>query len=177
MTVPGHIAGAYLTLRLTDMIYPGVGLDNPWVIAAGVIAGVLPDIDVFFYKHHGDHHNSPLHTPVFCVVVFAGLTIGAYFFGASAGSYVLAAFLGVFSHLFLDWYGGRVAGVRLAYPWSTKRYSLFPLHPEQGNVPVKGVYTKDYFVFYTKNKFLFASEAILLVTAIGLFIAYPNYFC
>ncbi len=167
MTFAGHIGGAYITLQLANAFNPTLRLDQPTVLI-GIIGGAIPDIDSFFYKQIKDHHDSPLHTPFVWASFFLFLLGVNYFLNMGLQLYIFALLIGVFSHIFLDWYAGRIAGVRIFYPFSKKRYSLFPMNPDQGKVPLKAVFTKEYIKFYSKNRFLLISEIFIVLAAIAL---------
>ncbi len=159
-TFPGHAAAAFLAVELVSWLDPSLGLDKSSVLIFGTLAGVFPDIDaLFFINRMHDHHNTPLHAPLFWAVIFLVL------FAVTRNPYIVAAFLGISSHLFLDWYGGRIAGLIVFYPFSMKRYSLFPLGADTP------IFSREYNKFYMSNKVLFFSEIFIVVAAIIVLVA------
>ncbi len=170
MTFLGHVAGAYLAVQLVNTVDPSLNLDQASILIVGVMGGVIPDIDALFYKQVKNHHDSPLHIPLFWAAVFLVLFAMNYALGISLQKYIIAVFVGVFSHFFLDWYGGRIAGVKFLYPFSQKRYSLFPLQFDKGSIPLRDTLGREYNKFYASNKLLLISEITIVVAAITLFI-------
>lgn len=171
MTVPGHLAGAYLAIQLVNYIDPNLNLNKPSVLIVGVLSGVAIDLDAALYIGRlRDHHDTPTHTPLFWLAAFLVLFGLNHIFGWSVQSYIAASFVAVASHLFLDWYGGRIAGLRAFYPLSKKRYSLYPLQRDVALFNFKDDFGKEYWEYYFSNKFLVFSEAALIVSAVTIFI-------
>lgn len=166
-TFPGHAAGAFLAIEIVSYIDPSLKLDKTSVLMLGTIAGVLPDIDLSFYVNSvKDHHDTPTHTPLYWLALFIVLLV-IYHSNTAALAYVWAAFIGITSHMFLDWYGGRICGIRLFFPFSKKRYSLFPLERKK----FKQIdFSKKYREFYTNNRVLLWSEILIVVVAIAVLV-------
>ncbi len=166
ITFPSHAAGAYLAIRLADYLDPSLGLGRSSLVITAVLAGMISDIDGLFYIGHlRDHHDTPLHTPVFWVAVFIVLSGVNYSANWNIQLYLTSGFIGIASHLFLDWYAGRVAGLRVFYPLTKKRYSLFPLHRNKEVFKFNMQGAKEYIKFYTSNRFLLISEVLVVVVA------------
>ena len=164
MTFFAHWSSGYLVYRLIKGRFGR--FQSSYVLGAAVLGAMAPDIDVFFGLSIRQHHNTIFHTPVF----WLGLMVAGWLFlRRLAARRLLFLFTGTaLLHLFLDWFGARAAGVRLFYPWTERVYSLYPLSPQQGEVPVfpkRGCWPLylDYCRFYLKNKVLVVSEAGLIV--------------
>ncbi len=151
-TIPGHAAGAFLAVELISLLDPSLNSNS--ALAVGVLSGIFPDIDSLFFIHRmRDHHNSPLHAPLFWLFIFMILL------PINHGIYIIAALTGIVSHLALDWYAGRIAGLVVFYPFSMKRYSLFPLGADAP------MFSKRYNQFYMSNKVLLFSEIFIVLGA------------
>lgn len=161
MTLPAHVAGGYVALKVTTNIASGLGLAEPEMLLVTILGSILMDVDVFFYKEMKEHHNSLLHTPLFWVLIFI-LGYGISWFNA--------LFIGVFSHFFLDWFSARRSGIRIFHPFSQKMYSLFPLDPGEWGSSFRLFPKKGQVEFYIKNKFLFLTEILLILGALGIWI-------
>jgi len=162
MTLPAHLAGDYLALKITDRIGNN-SLTTPFFISVGMIASVLPDIDVFSSRLLKDHH-TVLHTPLFWLGTFIVLfLIGQLTNSLVVKSLAVAIFLGAMTHLFLDWLSGRTTGIQIFYPFSTRQYSLYPLKPKKGEIPLTIIPHVDYMKFYTENIFLLAIEGVIIL--------------
>lgn len=169
MTIPAHAAGGFLILQVIDKINPGFGLREPKILLAGVLGSILVDVDAFFYEELKDHHNSLLHTPLFWALVFIlGHFWGSFTKNSSIINITFALSIGVFSHLFLDWFGARRSGIRIFYPFSERMYSLYPLDPGKWGSPWRLLPKREHLEFYLKNKFLFLTEVSIVL--VGLYI-------
>lgn len=171
MTLPAHLAGGYLAIQLASELKPELGLGNDTLyIFVGLIGAILPDLDGFFFKYLKDHHKSPLHAPLFYLVIFTLIySLDKLFYLKNLELFLVAFLLGIITHLFLDWFSGRTTGLRLFYPFKLKDYSLFPLDPEKGKVPISIIPNKEYkgyLKFYIQNKFLFIVELLLILLAL-----------
>ena len=83
----------------------------------------------------------------------------------------VALYVGVITHLFLDWFSGRTAGIQIFHPFSNKIYSLFTLNPEKGKILVfPNRQQLAYLRFYTENKFLTFIELGIMFTALVMWI-------
>ena len=147
----------------------------------GIIGALIPDIDFVFFKNIKDHHNSIPHSPLFWILVSSILYLLAFLTeNTLLENYVIAFTIGVLVHLFLDWFSGRTAGIRVFYPFSKKVYSLYPLNPTEGEVSTSLIPNKShikFFKFYAENKFLLYVEILIILAGLGLFIldGYASY--
>lgn len=170
MIIPAHLAGGYLALRLVDKLQSEMGFRNNEMMVIGILGAILPDIDSFRFKYIKDHHDSFTHLPLFWVLAFSlacGLEI---LFKIQIVNYTIALFLGIFTHLFLDWLSGRTTGIKIFYPLSKKAYSLFKINPDKGKIPISLLpnrENKDFLVFYWENKFLFFVEIGIIIFGLG----------
>lgn len=174
MILPAHISGGYLALNIVNKIYPNLGLSTNGLMVAGLVGSVLPDIDFVFFKYVKDHHNSWVHAPLFWIAIYLVIfTLGLIIKNQVIKDYSTALIIGILTHLFLDWFSGRTAGIRIFYPFSEQVFSLYPLNPKKGEVPTSIFPNKEYiefFKFYAQNKFLLFSEIGLTITGIFLFV-------
>lgn len=100
-----------------------------WLV--GFIAGIFPDIDLFYYyliDAEHSHRALPTHTPLFYLVTCAVLYIlarwrGSVFFRAA----IFVAFWGFLSHLFAD---GIFAQVQYMRPFSVTYFGLSDIVPD-----------------------------------------------
>lgn len=173
MIIPAHLAGGYLALKLADKLQPEMGFYNNEMMVIGILGAILPDIDSFRFKYIKDHHDSFTHLPLFWILAFIlvfGLEI---LFKIQIINYTIALFLGIFSHLFLDWFSGRTTGIKIFYPFSGKAYSLFTINPDKGKIPISLLLNKenkDFLLFYWENKFLFFVEIGIIILGFGYFL-------
>lgn len=171
MTLPAHVAGGYLAFKAVTTISPEFGLNEPKIFLVTILGSILPDIDVFFYKEMKEHHNSLLHTPLFWIFIFIlGYGVSLLTKNPSIKNITFALSFGVFSHFFLDWFSARRSGIRIFYPFSQKMYSLFPLNQGKWGSPFTFFPKKEQVEFYVKNKFLFLTEILLTLGALGIWI-------
>ena len=174
MTLPAHLSGSYLGFILVDKVHPEFGFNTDGLLITGILGSIFPDVDFFFSKYVKDHHDSLLHSPLFWLVIYIFIYGFCVIIGYDAlKNYISAFIIGVSIHFFLDWYSARTAGIRVFYPFSKKRYSLFPLNPQKGKIVPKIFPTREYakfFKFYMENKFLLISEISLIVVGIIVFI-------
>ncbi len=174
MTLPAHISGGYLALNLVNKIAPSLELSSGGLMVAGLVGSVLPDVDFVFFKYVKDHHNSWPHVPLFWIAIYLVVfTLGFILKNQIIKGYSTALMIGVLTHLFLDWFSGRTAGIRIVYPFSEQVFSLYPLNPQKGEVPTSILPNKEYvefFKFYAQNKFLLFSEIGLTISGLFLFI-------
>lgn len=173
MVLPSHVAGGYVAISVIDSIYPNLGFGSGGLLLAGLVGSVLPDIDFVFFKYVKDHHNSWLHTPIFWIILYVIVfIIGIVVQNNGIIIYNTAFLIGTITHLFLDWFSGRTAGIRISYPFSIKVFSLYPLNPQKGKVLTSLFPTKEhreFFKFYAKNKFLLCFEMSLVMIGFLLF--------
>lgn len=85
-------------------------------------------------------------------------------------SIALALLLGTQVHLVTDWITARTVGIQWMFPSSYKDYFLFPIQPEQGQVPIWEMGQNPYFSFYMENPFLFFGEVGILILASMLYL-------
>ena len=166
MTPFAHVTAGYLVTQAVDLINPSLGFNSPEIIIAGIFGANIIDFDVFLVKKPIEHRNTIFHTPIFWIGVFIFLFIIANFLNNQFITKLFLSFsLGIISHLFLDWYAARgkgVGGIRLLYPYSKKHFGLFPLKKvDLSNV--KSMISKEFYKFYSENKFLFASEIAIII--------------
>ncbi len=175
MIFTSHIAGGYLAVKLVSKLKSQPLLRKSGFLMIGIAGAVVPDADYFFYTHIKDHHNSLLHSPMFWLFCYlmAQLVFLAIPRVRRFRMHINVFALGVLTHMFLDWYAARTAGIRIFYPFLDTRYSLFPLNPEAGQVGTTSnvsSYT-EFFKFYAENTFLLISEVALVITAVGVWLS------
>lgn len=174
MTLPAHLAAGYLAIKLVDNINPSLGFGANELLLAGVVGSALPDVDFVFFKHIKDHHNSWFHAPSFWMFICLILILISLFLSNQGFRNIsIALSIGLFTHLFLDWFAGRTAGIRVFYPISKKMFSLYPLNPQKGKVTTSLIPKKEhweFFKFYSQNKFLLSVEILLIVLGLSIWI-------
>lgn len=168
MIVLTHAAVGYLFSKTyCDVLKMDCG-SNSLFTAATIIASTVSDLDGLFGKKINQHRNTIFHTPLFWLgIVLVLFLISFLVRSLILQSYIVAISLGIFSHLFLDWFSGRTIGIRLFYPFSKKMYSLFPLRPKLGDIPlIPNKKYRDQYIrfirFYFNNVFLAISELMIL---------------
>ncbi len=174
MTLPAHIAGGYLALKIANRIDPNFGFEQNSLMLVGIMGALIPDVDYVFFKNIKDHHNGIPHSPLFWILMSSITCLFAFSTeNILLMSYIIAFTIGVLVHLFLDWFSGRTAGIRVFYPFSKKVYSLYPLNPKKGEVSTSLIPNKshlEFFRFYAQNKFLLSVEILIMLIGFGLFI-------
>lgn len=100
---------------------------SPRLIAAGVIAAVLPDADVAAFKlgieyAHAFGHRGASHSLMFAVVCGAFAACFARWLKATPGTAFLFIALSAASHPLLDMLTDGGLGVALLWPWSDARH-------------------------------------------------------
>ncbi len=184
MTPFAHTAGSYLAAELAAKLMPYAGINEPTVLLTAVIAGNLPDLDMFFVKGGSlKHRNTITHTPIFWIIFCSLFIIISTFINHYIFINAFAFTIGVFTHLFLDWFAARgdgVGGIRLLYPWSKKHYGFHKLKKLPNYVVKNFKFSKYLFTYYWKDGLLFYSEILVILAGMGLFIAnvpeYVKYF-
>jgi membrane-bound metal-dependent hydrolase YbcI (DUF457 family) len=177
---PTHIAAGYIVSEILIRNSNLQGVNNPLITELTILGSLVPDIDGLFGKQLKDHRKTVFHAPLFWLLVMSTICLIIYFYTNKQGLiYYLAFSFGVLSHLFLDWFSGRTAGIRIFYPFSKKQYSLFTLDPTKGAVgvfPNKKNFHKYlvYVRFFCKNKFLVLAEIIIILTAVLFWIKYVD---
>lgn len=173
MTLPAHIASGYLLSKVCYLSNINC-LNNSTFTTVVIIGSLLPDIDGLAGAQIKDHRKTPFHAPFFWLVIFISTyTVnGLMLKNSQLNTYLIALNIGIFSHLLLDWFAGRTAGIRIFYPFSKKVYSLFPLNPKKGAVGMFSLKNQSAFwKYYFENKFLLILEAIIIVSALFLFLS------
>lgn len=120
---------------------------------------MLPDLDFFFSKKMNDHRNTLFHTPFTWIVLFMIFYFFSKIFKYPDIFYAGLVFtVSVLFHLFLDWFSGRITGIRVLYPFSTKNFSAFAVDHQKGDIKTSihslGYYLK-YFRHYAKKQTAF----------------------
>jgi len=176
MLLPTHIATGYILSEIFIDNYNLLQTDKLLITTLTLAGSLAPDIDGLFGLQIKDHHKTVFHTPIFwSLLIFIMGFIGFSIKNLLIVIFIIAFGIGVFFHLFLDWFSGRSAGIRIFYPFSKKQYSLFPLKPEKGNVPIfpnkKNIKKyREFIRYYLKNKFLVITETLIILIAIFIWI-------
>ena len=158
-----HIFSGFLILRIFMEINPDIYSKSAIFIILSVVFSNLPDIDILWSKTLNEHHNSPLHAPLFWIIISATMLIIL----PRLAFLTFLMITNVLFHLFSDYLTGRTAGIPLLFPFSKKEYSLKRLNKSKGNFhPIN---LKEYVKFnkyYLKDKLLVAIEGVVLVLGI-----------
>ena len=172
MTLPAHIAGGYLAIKLTHKLFLKSKISQTTSIKAAIIGAMLVDLDIFIYPLMKDHHDSLLHTPFFWLILYLiSFVFNKFILSQKLKVLSDALFVGIMSHLFLDWFGARSAGIRIFYPFSNLRYSLFPLDPEKAAISIYSLpQLIEFGKFYGENKFLVSIEVTVILLALFILI-------
>ncbi len=120
-----HIPGSYVTMNLTKKYWCENldGREQKIVYLSGILAGILPDIDLLFVSV-AEHRGGVTHTPFFWIVCSLGISLLAIavkrkrrlFFNLA-----LALLLGSSTHVLSD---AVFTGVKLFYPVSNEYYRM-----------------------------------------------------
>lgn len=169
MFLPSHIASGYILGNA--LLRKG---NSPWTTAPFLlvllIASILPDVDGIWSNTVAGHH-SILHTPIFWIFLFVGMTgLGMISNIRWMKPVSLAIFLGAILHLLTDWITARTVGIKWLYPFSDKSYFIFPIQPEQGQIPIWNMVRDPYLSFYMENEFLFWGEIGITLAGLGVWI-------
>lgn len=118
----------YLVARITQKAWGNTSFTEQqtrWLCALGFVAGIFPDIDLFFYylvDAASSHRALPTHTPIFyaalCAPVYAAARLRNIHWLQSAS---IIFFFGTMSHLLTD---GIFAQVRYLDPFSKDFFGL-----------------------------------------------------
>ena len=165
-----HAPMGYLIGRGVDRWGRRDGARRASVVAAGVVGGLIPDLDMLrFYLVDGErvlHHSYITHTPFFwglvAVLLWAGVRLG-WVRGAPAAAFVV----GTFSHLVLD---TPLAGIMWAYPLNTTMtewVEVTPVFPPHARVDILGIpmegWVKNFLVHWTFRLELFITACAVVV--------------
>ncbi len=165
MTILAHIASGYSVYKIATNT---VGIESSLLLHLAIVGALAPDVDGFFGRQMKDHRNTVFHSPLFWVVGFiGGHSINYILNNTNFTPYLNIFFWGIFIHLFLDWFGGRTAGIRIFFPFSKKIYALFPIKPERGDFPVlppSKEHIRFFRFFYFENKLLVISELLVILS-------------
>ena len=77
--------------------------------------------------------------------------------------------MGTFVHLLTDYLTARTVGIKWLYPFNDVDYFLYPIIPENGNIPIWQMLIPPYLTFYFENKLLSIFEILLNIIALGLY--------
>lgn len=179
MLTPTHIATGYIISEVFINRF-NLSQTNSLLITTIAIAGSMaPDIDGLFGLPIKDHHKTVFHAPIFWGLLVLLISFISFFIKNELIVIFITVFgSGVFIHLFSDWLTGRTAGIMIFYPFSKKQYSLSPLKPEKGNVPIfpnkKNIKKYlEFFRYYFENKFLTFTEILIILIAVFIWIWSP----
>lgn len=161
----GHAPASYIWTRLLarrgGKLF-GSFSNGSWIIH-GMIAGLLPDLDLFyFYLFDGQsptHHVYWTHIPFFWLIVF-GLWLLVSIIVRSARTLGLAILFGsnILLHMLLDTVS---AGIRWMYPFSPRDFVLFVVPP---------IY--DWWVWNFLFHWTFLIELVIVMLAV--YVAWSN---
>lgn len=171
-----HLSSGYLVYAAVSGT---VEFDNPPLFGVALAGAMAPDIDGLFGAQMKDHKDTVFHAPLFWLGTFAIVYIAGQVLFPDFSSYLIAFFLSTFVHLFLDWMSARTTGVRIFYPFSKKKYSLFPFQPEKGDVPVLpdrqhfGAW-REFWKFYFSKKLLVIIELLITVSPFIVYAAFKK---
>lgn len=103
-----------------------------WLLLIGFIAGIFPDVDLFYYylvDAHASHRSLPTHWPITYVII-CGILFAycAWKKKRFAQAVVLVVLLGTWSHLLAD---GLFAQVQYLYPFSEEFFGMTDIAPAQ----------------------------------------------
>ena len=184
MIFPGHIAGGYLVTKLVIAVASAHRLAVPadqasTLIATGIIAGYLPDIDMVFYllrsrfstvpPKNQSHRNYITHAPLFWFAI-SFFVLGVGWIGSSAFTTLLGwiLFAGTGSHFLFD---SIEYGIMWLWPFSTRRFA-FRKYLYQPEIIAPTGTIAHYLEEFTKvwNKRLtFVLEVLVVIAALLVF--------
>lgn len=179
MLTPTHIATGYIISQVFMNKFNLSQTNNLLITTIAVTGSLAPDIDGLFGLPIKDHHKTIFHTPIFwCLFILLTGFISFFVKNQLIIISIVAFGSGVFIHLFSDWLTGRTAGIMIFYPFLKKQYSLFPLNPKKGEVPIfpnkKNIKKYcEFFKYYFKNKLLVFTEILIILIAIFIWIWTP----
>ena len=130
----GHLPAGYIVTRQMLRGRSRTGATAGWLMALGLVASVLPDIDlVYFYlvdNRQTLHHHYWPHLPAFwAAVAVPTLAIAALLRHPAALPALLVFHANVFLHLVLDTVVGHVLWL---YPFSADSVALFDVPAHHG---------------------------------------------
>lgn len=173
-----HLATGYLISQAIINKINSTGVDKGLLTSLAIAGAIAPDVDGLFGKQMRDHRKTPFHAPLaWAVLILMIYLLILLTNNTQLAIYLLVFAIGVFTHLFLDWFSSRTSGVWIFYPFSKKLYSLFPLDQSQGKVSIfpnrKNFQEYLKFVkFFFKNKFLVITE--LLINLVVFFVWFKS---
>lgn len=172
MLIPTHIATGYILSEAFINNFNLQGADSLLITTFTIVGSLIPDIDGLFGNKMKDHRKTPFHAPL---IWFSLISI-IYLVGLLTDNEKLMIYsmmfgLGIFFHLFLDWFSGRTTGIRIFYPFSKKQYSFFPHDPQKGSISMfpNGKNINKYLEFvkyYFENKLLVLAEILINLLSI-----------
>ena len=166
MFINSHLATGYLLSRTRIF-------EKKW-LALWLISAIIPDIDGLWSKSVVDPH-SILHTPSFWIVLCGfGWMMGFLRKNENIKAIFIILFLGSTAHLFTDYITARTVGIKWLYPINSTDYYLFPIKPENGNIPIWEMIIDPYITFYIENKILTILELLFNFLALILYFFYGN---
>lgn len=169
MNAVSHMFSGIFVLHILSVYMPEHYSKTYMFILLSAIFAVFPDLDLFWSKSLKDHHDTAFHMPFFWAVVTAVFLVLGLTIKQIDPFVVLLFFIQVFFHLFLDFVTARFAGIKLLYPLSHKKYSMFKLRPQHGNLHVFRAnrnLIEKYLNYYFRNKTLITFEASFVVMGI-----------
>jgi len=123
----GHLPGSYVAMTLSERWWRrDLDLQEQRIVfGCGILAGVIPDVDVFFTSI-AEHRASIMHTPFFwmlCAAAVAVLTIVIRKRRRLLLHLAFAILIGAATHILLD---AIFTGVKLLYPLSNEYFRFRP---------------------------------------------------
>jgi general stress protein CsbA len=161
MLLPTHLAAGYLTMH--SLKRANEKLFSKTLLIVGVLAAIAPDIDGLRPTAIATHRTFP-HAPLFWITVCAaGFLLAHLKYNKLFKTITVVVLINVAGHLVLDWFSGRTAGIPLLWPFDARYFNLFPIDPSKGQHSLWQP-TKEYFAFYLQNKWVAATEILILVS-------------
>ena len=161
MFINSHLATGYLLYKLNIF-------EKKW-FPIWILSAWIPDIDGFWSSSVVEHH-SVLHTQIFWIVLCSlGWIIGHLQKNINIKTFFIILFIGTFAHLFTDYITARTVGIKWLYPLNDVDYFLYPIIPENGDIPIWKMLVPPYLTFYSENKLLTAFELLLNIFALVLY--------
>lgn len=145
----------------------GPRLISPQLLVAGMLASMLPDVDVLAFKlgiayAHAFGHRGVTHSLLFAGIVAMLAALGARFLRTAPWPAALFVGLCTASHGLLDMCTNGGLGIALFWPWSEQRW-FFPWHSIQVSpIGVSHVFSSRAWLVWRSEAFWVGLPALFL---------------
>ena len=164
MLTPSHTLSGVVLLKVLSVASPAIFPMSSEFILLSLVFANAPDFDTWFAKNLNDHENTPLHAPIFWILLGC---VGFVFNQFIPLSILWLIVLQALFHLFNDYIFARTTGPMLFWPVSKKNYGIVGFVRKYSRFHWSDWDGwKSYLKYYCKNKIMLFGEIVLIIAGI-----------